>query len=324
MKQLVYAALISAFTLYGTDTTLLIGPKTNLQQSLITRLSRAQRRIWVASYLLMSAPLVLSLCAAQARGCHVHILVDASQMNSMRGRQVIAQLRKQGVASIIYAAPQHQHLMHHKYAVIDEQVWSGSMNWTTAGSRRNHESVIWTQKVEMVRAFGAHFTTLKRRAARIKTTTLPACGVFFIPDHRRTLKKQLLTAIQAARKHIMIGMYDLQEKTVIRTLIDARTRGVRVIILTDESTPPVRGLTAHCYPHFHHKYAIIDDTVFLGSMNWTRRGMNYNQEAVMVIEQPALRQALQAHTLSLLRASGQQGHAVHVQTESQRCQESRQ
>lgn len=323
MKQLVYTVLIGVWSLSATETAILIGPKTNLQKALITRLNKAQRRIWVASYLLTCAPLVHRLCTAHQRGCDVQVLVDSSQMNYVRGRQVVAQLRKKGITCIIYAAPHQGHLMHHKYAVIDENVWSGSMNWTTAGSTRNHESVIWSQQPSITRSFGAHFATLKRRAARIKVTTHTNNNIFFIPDHRAALKKRLLHALHNARKHIVISMYDLQEKTVIQALIDARQRGVPITIVTDQSTPAIPKLSATSLTHFHHKYAVIDTTVFLGSMNWTQRGMTHNQEAVMVFEQPNLCLTLQEYTAQLLRANGQPDHAVHEKKESPPCQENR-
>jgi len=270
-----------------------------LEPYVIEYLERAQQRIWVMQYRLTSAPCVHALVRAQRRGIDVRVILDRGMCKRPAYHVVTRALREGGV-HVWWLGPIP--LFHHKVAIIDNQVITGSANWTRPGLQTNAEGVLVIDDPSIVQGYVSHFTTLVRRATGMKEyTPRNNAAVFFIPDHKKDVRQALTDALGQAKKQICIAMYACTASWSWQLLAAAAARGVLVQVLLEptqvDSTVLRRyayknGIEVHRYSSpagiLHHKLAIIDDELWYGSMNWTRAGMRHNQENVVRIADAAI------------------------------------
>jgi phosphatidylserine/phosphatidylglycerophosphate/cardiolipin synthase-like enzyme len=271
---------------------------TDLQATLIARIERARSRLWCACYRLTAKPVVTALCAAKKRSVDVQVILDGGMAHIPQHHQVVRQLKKAGIPVVWHRG---SGIFHHKYAVIDDAVWTGSYNWTRAGASRHKECVVTLAAAGVTRAFVQHFACMKRRCVGVRCVVPPPpAGVFFLPDHRRVLLKSISADCAAAQKAITVVLYDLTNVDLLRALHAAGRRGVAVRVLVDQRVVATSertawilqlrngaGATVRAYRHassyMHCKVIVIDDVVWMGSMNWTRAGLYKNQENVVRI-----------------------------------------
>lgn len=119
------------------------GARTRLE--LIRMLKRAKKRILVGMFVL-NDPELAKLIWQQHQGkrVKVQVVLDAVQFANLKRRQdrsakvLLGHL--EGLGSSLKLCRGKQ--LHHKFALIDETVVTGSANWTKAAWRRNHEAVL--------------------------------------------------------------------------------------------------------------------------------------------------------------------------------------
>ncbi len=118
-----------------------------------------------------------------------------------------------------------------------------------------------------------------------------------------------LQAIRAqfarARKTVDICVFTITDDRIAGIVLDAHRRGVAVRVITDNDKAndegsdvsriaragvPVRQDQSEY--HMHHKFAVFDGHVMLtGSYNWTRGAANFNEENIVVTDEPRLVEA---------------------------------
>lgn len=286
MKAFILTVLLSGSTplLMMAPPRVLFGPHDTLLTHAQKLLASGQHSIVLATYLLTNATLVRALIAAHTRGVKVQVICDHEMTKRTRGRQVLFQLRRAHIPSFIFSSPRAAALMHHKFAVVDNTVWYGSANWTTMGMTGNNENVVVHNDAATAQRLRTHFTTLKKRLfrQRVTTTRSPSDTLFFIPDHARYVKKRLLADIAQAKQRIWVASFELTHRSLLGALRAAQQRGISVRLLTDKQNRVPSGARGTAPPHgcMHHKYALIDDVIWTGSMNWTTRGLTTHQELV--------------------------------------------
>lgn len=112
------------------------------RERLIKAIQRS-RRIWVAMFVFTDAELGKLLVTRAGQRADVRVLVDRVQYQNL--------MRRKGS----FSEEQQQHLqalervgrlkvfptgtLHHKLAILDREVWTGSANWTIAGFQKNAE-----------------------------------------------------------------------------------------------------------------------------------------------------------------------------------------
>ncbi|RZB41644.1 mitochondrial cardiolipin hydrolase-like, partial [Asbolus verrucosus] len=123
------------------------------------------------------------------------------------------------------------------------------------------------------------------------------------------LLQTLVKLIAAAKLSIALCMYHLTLKQITDELINARSRGVVVQIITDSVTVKMEHSKIKLLKHkcgfdvrtpsyknsfMHHKYCVIDATdlnlrkMFLGSLNLTLQGCVANFEFVVITNNPQM------------------------------------
>ncbi|MEM1584099.1 MAG: phospholipase D-like domain-containing protein [Nitrososphaerota archaeon] len=101
-------------------------------------LSSAKRYVYVAVYSFTSDLLAGSLIELKNRGIRIRVVVEEQQVD-VKGSEY-EKLRRAGVDIKVDGNPD---LMHHKFAVIDDEiVITGSYNWSASAEDKNDENVL--------------------------------------------------------------------------------------------------------------------------------------------------------------------------------------
>jgi phosphatidylserine/phosphatidylglycerophosphate/cardiolipin synthase-like enzyme len=144
------------------------------------------------------------------------------------------------------------------------------------------------------------------KAAQPIAVDLRNCGmaiVAFSPDGGGT--ELIIKTISEAKKTVRMATYSFTEPKIGKALLDAKKRGVDVVVIVDEDhngkrkQPSISGflkengvrvMVATAYKIQHNKVVIVDgETVQTGSFNYSRSAENANAENVLVIQKcPAL------------------------------------
>ncbi|CAE7847806.1 unnamed protein product [Symbiodinium necroappetens] len=123
-------------------------------------LRAARRKVWVAMFALTDDVLAGELLSAFRRGVDVKVIVDDEQCG-MLGADA-PKLLEAGVPVLIDSSPAR---MHHKIAIVDECVLTGSFNWTKQASTTNWENLCILRDPAVVAAFANEFQALWREFA---------------------------------------------------------------------------------------------------------------------------------------------------------------
>ncbi len=157
--------------------------------------------------------------------------------------------------------------------------------------------------------------------------TQATLSTLFSPDDNPSEK--LILLLQGAKKRIYAAVYMITDKTITQELINAKNkRNIDVQIITDEisvTSPWGKGkeLIRNNIPVFifmgdptaiqlkknnpklyinsimHHKFALIDNTIWAGSFNWTKSANTFNREDVIFGESRPLKERYLQRFLSL-------------------------
>jgi phosphatidylserine/phosphatidylglycerophosphate/cardiolipin synthase-like enzyme len=124
--------------------------------------------------------------------------------------------------------------------------------------------------------------------------------VFFSPGQGclQLIQRQL----RGARRSLDLCVFTLSDDRIAHEILAAHRRGVTVRLLTDNEkefdagsdVALLRGagvgtVVDRSSAHMHHKFAIVDGAWLLnGSYNWTRSACEFNEENLVVSNDPAL------------------------------------
>ncbi len=177
MRKLILTTLlfIAVMTTNGNINSLTIAyfsPDDHPTKKLIELIDSAKKTIHAAVYMLTDKTIAEALIRAkQERKVDVQIITDRITITSVFGKGHF--LRENSVKTFFYdptppikksraffyAAPA---IMHHKFALIDNLLWSGSFNWTRSANQKNREDVLITDNKEMHSLFKKQFESLKK------------------------------------------------------------------------------------------------------------------------------------------------------------------
>lgn len=106
--------------------------------------------------------------------------------------------------------------------------------------------------------------------------------------------------IQSARSTVDICVFTITDNRITAAIREAHRRGIQVRVITDnekmlDEGSDIETLASDGVPirldvsdyHMHHKFALFDKrTVLTGSYNWTRGAAVYNEENLVVTNEP--------------------------------------
>ena len=115
-------------------------------------------------------------------------------------------------------------------------------------------------------------------------------------------RRQLLDLLVSARTSIDISVFTISDDRLVDAILTAHKRDVYVRVITDDDKARDQGSDIYylidqglpvrmdsSQSHMHHKFSVIDKKILVnGSFNWTRSATDYNQENILVTDEPKL------------------------------------
>jgi len=110
-------------------------------------------------------------------------------------------------------------------------------------------------------------------------------------------ENEIISLMNSAKSDIKIEMFEFSYKPLKESLLEAKKRGVSVRVILDRQSNQNKdtfdflkenGIDVKWAPSkfniLHSKFAIIDNKIVLvGSVNWSKNGMQKNREASVII-----------------------------------------
>lgn len=200
-------------------------------------------------------------------------------------------------------------IMHNKFFIFDNNiVFTGSTNISSScltGFNSNIAIVIRSNdianiyKQEFEQMYSGKFHTDKTSILNNENIDLEHMNtsVYFSPTNR-TITNNIIPLVKKARKYIYIPAFYITHPLLVDELINAKHNGVDVKIIVDETSVKgeyvdinkflennIQVKVENWAGKMHMKSIIIDDnTLIIGSMNFTKQGENRNDENVVIIK----------------------------------------
>lgn len=152
-------------------TEILFSPKGNITKKLIEKIDAAKSRVYVAVYFITSKNISESLIRAKNKhGVDVQIITDQSCLKSPYGK--VNFLKDAGIDVFIYknnlmSGKYYGAIMHNKFAIIDDLIWTGSFNWTQKANTKNYENIVIIDDKYVCQTYLKEFRILKKKCNNI-------------------------------------------------------------------------------------------------------------------------------------------------------------
>lgn len=283
----------------------------NPDKVFIKLVSQAKKTLDIAIFDIEEENTCKALIKAKKRGVKVRIVTDSDSLNDKvkfsQPRQVIEDMKKAGIPIV---DDQRSGLMHHKFAIIDDEiVLTGSLNLTVNALFRDNNNALKIVSKELAQSYKAEFERLftekifgpNDHAVPYKTVNVAGAeiSVYFSP--KGGTSQATLDEIKKAKKSIKFMTFSLTDKDVLDTLIAKNKEGVHIegifdgcmiskyslyyTLLKKEILVYIDGNQAL----LHNKVFIIDDsTIITGSYNFSKNAENNNNENTLIIKSPRL------------------------------------
>eukprot|EP00930_Biecheleria_cincta_P035513 TRINITY_DN24426_c0_g1_i1.p1 TRINITY_DN24426_c0_g1~~TRINITY_DN24426_c0_g1_i1.p1 ORF type:complete len:286 (+),score=42.91 TRINITY_DN24426_c0_g1_i1:102-959(+) len=124
-------------------------------QRICKLLASSRKRVWLAMFAFSDHALADALLRAHRRGVDVRVILDEEQCHSPG-----AEGDRLAAGGICVLRESSTARMHHKFAIIDHAVLSGSFNWTRQASVANCENICLLRESHIVRCFVNEFCGL--------------------------------------------------------------------------------------------------------------------------------------------------------------------
>ena len=280
-----------------------------LDQDLALVIRHAETSVDVAAYDLRLDSVAQSLIAAARRGVRVRLVTESDNAHSA----ALDRLRRAGIA--LFEDSLDSGRMHHKFLTVDDQwVWTGSWNPTENGTYHNNNHAVLiaspalaenytTEFNEMVAGFFGSESPANTPNPRVIIAAEAAEGrrrsieveSYFAPED--AVADQIIGEIQSAQEHIRFLAFVFTSEAIADAMVERFRSGVAVQGIIEARNWEQSGsqadrlrvalddvLTDGNRYSMHHKVIIIDDeTVVLGSYNFTNSAESYNDENVLII-----------------------------------------
>ena len=229
--------------------------------------------------------------------------------------------------------------MHDKVALFDgASMATGSMNWEWGARHENHEAMLVTERRDLMHAYARRFEAMAggvQRKRQFAADPTSAVSVSFAPDEEP--HRIVGHLIDQAQESIHVAMFtakdvvyreDGRETSLLRKLVAAHNRGVRVTVIVDhgihesaeyhgvmsEDDPTDEWLESEgvkvvradnpngTYASMHHKFVVIDGQVaVLGAFNWYHDAAFKNDEDQIVWRDARLAADLDGEFVDMLQ-----------------------
>ena len=131
-------------------------PGTECQQAIISAIENARTSIKICVFTISDDQITAAILAAHQRKIPIKLLTDNEKL-----LDVGSDIRQLAQAKIEIRTDNTKNHMHHKFAIIDNELLiSGSYNWTRSAAMYNHENIIVSNSKELMQDFLVQFDKL--------------------------------------------------------------------------------------------------------------------------------------------------------------------
>jgi len=287
-----------------------------IDRELIAVIDQAETTVDLVAYDFDLRSVAEALIAAEQRGVRVRVVTESE--NVPDNRHVLIDLERAGIPVI--EDNRENGLMHNKFVVIDgASVWTGSWNMTENGTYRNNNNAVLITSQALADNYTSEFEEMVARQFGPDSPTdtpyprltiaVEADGEtqrrvelenYFSPED--DVDDRIIAAIGRARRRIRFMAFVFTSDAIADAMLERAEDGVVVQGVMESRN--VNGqydeyqrlqsashdvlLDGNPYI-MHHKVIIIDDeTVILGSYNFSRSAEISNDENVLIIHDPAV------------------------------------
>ena len=272
---------------------------------LVTALDQARLTVDVAAYSLNLWSIRDALINAHKRGVMVRMVMESDDMDNQEVQQIMD-------AGIPIIGDQSQGLMHNKFMVIDRQeVWTGSMNYTTSGVYSDNNNLICIHSSEVAEDYSTEFEQMfnyhlfgpdKKASTPNPKVSIQGTPVeiYFSPEDKPA--SRILELVQGAQTSINFLAYSFTSTDIGDAIMERASAGVSVTGVMDHGQLKSTNLTE--YEPFqqagldvrldgnlkglmHHNVIIIDQMIVItGSFDFTAEAETTNDENLVIIFSP--------------------------------------
>ena len=216
-------------------------------------------------------------------------------------------------------------IMHNKFFIFDKsKVMTGSANITSSGLSYNANLIVFINSNDVADIyekefnqmyegkFSIHKEKIEKTKVHLKNSEIE---IYFLPKSN-AYNDLILKEIKNAKSEIFLSAFYLTDKEIIMELINAKRRGVNVLVLMDavgminfktrlnnlkEAKIPV--ITENWGGKNHEKTIMIDGSkLILGSANFSKSAFLKNDENVILIKNPQIAKFYKNYYLSLFNS----------------------
>ena len=270
--------------------------------ALIGAINQSQSDLAIAIYMLDRNDVGEAILAASRRGVRVRMVTDEDSL----GQSITLQkLQETGISMV---SDHNSALMHHKFMVVDQKgVWSGSYNWTSSCTFRNDNNAIYIESDQLAQDYlqefdemyyNKHFGEEKRNRTPYPYVTVSNAPIEVCFSPPGKCAEKIAKAVSRAQKSIRFMAFAFTSDRITEALKERQRAGIDIagVIETYQSDKPGGDFAAfqnhkmnvlldgNPY-NMHHKVFILDEqTVILGSFNFTRSADTANDENLLIID----------------------------------------
>jgi cardiolipin synthase len=267
----------------------------DLKQTFDQAIRKADHSILMIIYSLVDRKIIQSLRQKADEGLEVTVICDPEAsvgVQNKLGPKVHTYMRR------------GQGIMHQKILVTDQsRVWIGSANMTTQSFRVHGNLVVGFHSKELAEMMYEKGKSMIKTGLKKPIThrnfeiNEQQVEMWFLPEEQNAILR-IQKLIQSAQKTIQVAMFTWTRFDLAEDLIEAHKRGVIVEVALDRSSANGASqkvanlLTLEGIPVMlnsgdgllHHKMMIVDDeTLLVGSANWTKAAFEKNNDCFVVI-----------------------------------------
>jgi len=277
---------------------------------LIRAIDASTRCIDAAIYGFDRTNILNAFLRAHQRGVIIRIVTEKDIYDNPRYRPTYQAMQEAGIpVKLDNNVSKYEYLMHNKFIVIDRhRVWTGSCNLTYAGFTYNGNDAVIIDSRDLAEAYTLEFEEMflynrwggRKSDNNEELFSIGGKKVELYISPSDMVETQVIKKIDSARSSIFLAMFYLTNDHIYTAIKRAIERGVTVKAVLDErgasnnhseALKLVRnenGVIDALSGLVHHKFCVIDKdgpdpVVITGSANWSRAGMNYNDDNTLII-----------------------------------------
>ncbi len=290
------------------------------ERPILDAINGAQRSIDLEIYQITDDNVTTALVGAAQRGVAVRVMLEPKTVGGSNYTAEAATLQAGGV--VVQATPPQfdasHNVDHAKFIIIDGQkmmfgTGNFSLNGLGAGtSYNNRDFWVADSRSQSVNEAQTLFTSDWNRQ---DTTSVQFVNLVVTPDNA---DQRILDLIDSANTRLYVYNQEMYDPTINQHVIDAKHRGVDVEVLSgnpvkffhqnpssDKNAPVMQQFVSEGIPAYelttlyvHTKVVIADNSVFVGSQNFSNGGLFNNREVGEIFRDAGITQQFVGYFLS--------------------------